>query len=65
MHGWLPGRGRPGRKKGMFRRFSPLARQVIIDAQREARDLRHGYIGTEHLLLRNGIEAAQPAQQSA
>ena len=51
MQGWLPGRSRPGRKKGMFRRFSPRAREAIIDSQQEARSLRHGYIGTEHLLL--------------
>ncbi len=51
MQGWRPGRSRPGRKKGMFRRFSPRARQAIIDSQLEARSLRHGYIGTEHLLL--------------
>ena len=51
MQGWLPGRSRPRRKKGMFRRFSPGARQAVIDSQLEARSLRHGYIGTEHILL--------------
>jgi ATP-dependent Clp protease ATP-binding subunit ClpA len=35
----------------MFERFTPTARQVVVDAQREARELRHGYLGTEHLLL--------------
>lgn len=35
----------------MFERFTPQARSVVIDAQREARELRHGNIGTEHLLL--------------
>ncbi len=35
----------------MFERFTESARQVIVLAQEEARELRHGYIGTEHLLL--------------
>jgi prophage maintenance system killer protein len=52
MHGWLPGRNRSGRRKGtLFQRFSPEARQVVVGSQEEARSLRHGYIGTEHLLL--------------
>ena len=35
----------------MFERFTPSARQVVVLAQEEARGLKHGYIGTEHLLL--------------
>jgi ATP-dependent Clp protease ATP-binding subunit ClpC len=35
----------------MFERFTNAARQVIVHAQEEARDLDHDYIGTEHLLL--------------
>jgi ATP-dependent Clp protease ATP-binding subunit ClpC len=35
----------------MFERFTDRARQVVVDAQVEARRLDHGYIGTEHLLL--------------
>lgn len=35
----------------MFERFTERARQVVVLAQEEARDLKHGYIGTEHLLL--------------
>jgi ATP-dependent Clp protease ATP-binding subunit ClpC len=35
----------------MFERFTESARQVVVLAQEEARTLRHGYIGTEHLLL--------------
>jgi ATP-dependent Clp protease ATP-binding subunit ClpA len=35
----------------MFERFTKPARQVVVDAQQEARGLRHGWIGTEHLLL--------------
>jgi ATP-dependent Clp protease ATP-binding subunit ClpA len=35
----------------MFERFTQPARRAVVDAQEEARDLRHGYIGTEHILL--------------
>ena len=35
----------------MFERFTPAARQTVVVAQEEARQLRHAYIGTEHLLL--------------
>ncbi|MER7769793.1 Clp protease N-terminal domain-containing protein [Kitasatospora sp. NPDC096140] len=35
----------------MFERFTESARQVVVAAQQEARELRHGYVGTEHLLL--------------
>ena len=35
----------------MFERFTPEAREVVVLAQEEARALRHGHIGTEHLLL--------------
>jgi ATP-dependent Clp protease ATP-binding subunit ClpA len=35
----------------MFERFTDQARGVVTGAQDEARQLRHRYIGTEHLLL--------------
>src|SRR2546426_4402757 len=35
----------------MFERFTERARSVVVRAQEEARSLRHGYIGTEHVLL--------------
>ena len=35
----------------MFERFTPDAREVVVRAQKEARALHHGFIGTEHLLL--------------
>ena len=35
----------------MFERYTERARQVVVLAQEEARELRHDYIGTEHLLL--------------
>jgi ATP-dependent Clp protease ATP-binding subunit ClpC len=35
----------------VFERFTERARQVVVFAQDEARELRHNYIGTEHVLL--------------
>ena len=35
----------------MFERFSDSARRTVVLAQEQARQLRHDYIGTEHLLL--------------
>jgi len=35
----------------MFERFNQTARQVVVNAQEEARRLRHNHIGTEHVLL--------------
>jgi len=35
----------------VFERFTDEAREVVVLAQDEARELRHNYIGTEHLLL--------------
>src|SRR5919201_2579252 len=35
----------------MFDRFTEGARHVVVFAQDEARELRHNYIGTEHVLL--------------
>jgi ATP-dependent Clp protease ATP-binding subunit ClpA len=35
----------------MFERFTPPARSAVVLAQEEARELGHGFIGTEHLLL--------------
>jgi ATP-dependent Clp protease ATP-binding subunit ClpA len=35
----------------MFERFSAAAREVVVVSQEEARHLRHGQIGSEHLLL--------------
>jgi len=44
-------------------RFTAAARQVVILAQEEARELRHDYIGSEHMLLgllreESGVAAA-------
>ena len=35
----------------MFERFTQAAREVVLGAQEQARQLKHPYIGTEHLLL--------------
>src|SRR4051812_32282223 len=35
----------------MFERFTDQARQVVVLAHEEARLMRHGHIGTEHLLV--------------
>ena len=35
----------------MFERFTASARQIVVRAQSEARELGHGFIGCEHLLL--------------
>jgi ATP-dependent Clp protease ATP-binding subunit ClpA len=35
----------------MFERFTATARHTVVLAQEEARELKHNYIGTEHVLL--------------
>ena len=35
----------------MFERFTEKAIKVIMLAQEEAKRFRHGYVGTEHILL--------------
>jgi hypothetical protein len=59
---------RPGRGERWFVRFTSEARQVVVVAQEEARNLKHNYIGTEHLLLgllRDRQGTAAPAFRSA
>jgi ATP-dependent Clp protease ATP-binding subunit ClpC len=48
----------------MFERFTDRARHVVVLAQEEARDMRHDYIGTEHLLLGLLREEEGPAAQA-
>ncbi len=36
---------------GLFTRFDPAARRVVVLAQEDARTLGHNFLGTEHLLL--------------
>jgi len=35
----------------VFERFTEQARQAVVQGQAEARSFKHGYIGTEHILL--------------
>lgn len=44
----------------MFERFTPAAREVVEAAQREAAQLSHSYIGTEHLLFGLLDDSAAP-----
>jgi ATP-dependent Clp protease ATP-binding subunit ClpC len=46
----------------MFQRFTDAARRVVVSAQEQARELRHDYIGTEHLLL--GLYARRADDQA-
>ena len=42
----------PRRGRGpLFARFTPRARYAVREAEDAARELRHAYLGTEHLLL--------------
>jgi Clp amino terminal domain, pathogenicity island component len=50
-HGGLISRLIEGFTKGRFKRFTPRARAAVVAAQAAARDRRHEWIGTEHLLL--------------
>src|SRR5262245_29577939 len=57
---WKHGRRRGGRHRQFFMaRFDDGAREVMVEAQKEADSLRHAYLGTEHLMLglaKRGIE---------
>src|SRR5581483_6921035 len=49
--GWKHGR-RHGRRRELFMaRFDDDAKDVMVQAQKEADSLKHSYVGTEHLLL--------------
>ena len=37
--------------RAQFQRFTDRARKAVLDAEESARELKHGYIGTEHLLI--------------
>ncbi|HET6663291.1 MAG TPA: Clp protease N-terminal domain-containing protein [Acidimicrobiales bacterium] len=50
-HGGLIARLVQGLTEGRFKRFTKRARAAVIAAQTAARDRRHEWIGTEHLLL--------------
>jgi hypothetical protein len=44
-------RRRQHHRQPFFSRFDASARQVIVEAQKEADSLKHNYVGTEHILL--------------
>ena len=35
----------------MFGNFTEEARKILVDAKKEMHDLKHPYVGSEHLLL--------------
>ena len=35
----------------MFNNFTKEARRIMVDAKSEMKELKHPYVGTEHLLL--------------
>jgi ATP-dependent Clp protease ATP-binding subunit ClpA len=45
----------------MFERFTGAARQAVVGAREESAALKHGHIGTEHLLLGVLRQADDPA----
>jgi len=47
-----------------FQRFNTAARQVVVGSQSEARELRHPYIGSEHLLLALLAAEKEPAARA-
>lgn len=47
----------------MFERFTADSRQVVVRAQDEARQMHHGFIGCEHLLL--GLSGGQDTPAAA
>jgi Clp amino terminal domain, pathogenicity island component len=60
--GWKHGRRhRGGRNRQYFiARFDEGAREVMVEAQKEADSLKHPYLGTEHLMLalaKRGVES--------
>jgi hypothetical protein len=59
--GWKHGRRHRGSRNRQYfvARFDDGAREVMVEAQKEADALRHAYLGTEHLMLalaKRGIE---------
>jgi len=56
---WKHGRHRGRHRQHFIARFDDGAREVMVEAQKEADSLKHPYLGTEHLMLalaKRGIE---------
>jgi hypothetical protein len=49
--GWRHRRHGRGRRQAFIARFDDGAREVMVEAQKEADSLKHAYLGTEHLML--------------
>jgi hypothetical protein len=49
--GWRRGRHRGKSRRYFLGRFDDEAKEVMVQAQKEADSLKHNYIGTEHLML--------------
>ena len=67
--GWQarpPGRG--GRSREFFMaRFDDGAKEVMVEAQKEADSLKHNYVGTEHLMLavvKRGVEGSTTTRRA-
>jgi hypothetical protein len=61
-------RGGQGRRGFFMARFDEGAREVMVDAQKEADALKHNYVGTEHLMLavlRRGIAGVDVPLEAA
>ena len=57
-----------GRRRDFIARFDDDAREVMVDAQKEADSLKHNYIGTEHLMLatlRRGVDGVDVSYDAA
>src|SRR5436190_4357738 len=49
--GWMHGRRHSRGREYFLARFDDEAKEVMVQAQKEADSLKHNYVGTEHLLL--------------
>jgi hypothetical protein len=61
-------RGGHRRREFFMARFDDGAREVMVDAQKEADALKHNYVGTEHLMLavlRRGIAGVDVSVEAA
>ena len=57
--GWKHRRRGGGRRAHILAHFDDAAREMMVGAQKEADELKHPYLGTEHLMLaivRRGID---------
>src|SRR5689334_16754400 len=61
--GFKHGRRHGRRREFFMARFDEGAKEVMVQAQKEADSLKHNYVGTEHLMLavlRRGVEGLDP-----